>query len=412
LALTASEQTGDVQNGQKDHRIRTGGEFSMIWRFDQGRLAYFNFEEIKRMSIVLSNVSGIVKPGLQNDILRQELAKYSTRPFLPEDYTVWRNYKRVFACALLATEVEGRIVATDLCNHIASNSIDADDYFAFFSRKFYFPSPIFEKYNTTEYPVFPVSAILKFILSKYNRVKQNFVSIDEIGAFLIGNNVTGLEPVDFYDSLQPKAITDDLRQTRELVKFISQFSFLKWENPHLYFDIYDADEMFNIITRVNPIVTVRNSELGLELLNMGSGFFATELGDYTIRQTALFDTEFSEGNRIRATHIRTERSAKLKDFYFKYTKYPEICNMCGLNTYTKYPWAQYIIEIHHLLPLSSPARVENKVTSIQDVAGVCPTCHRAVHKYYKLWFLNNSKMDFNSKEEANAIYQEAKSKIV
>ncbi|GMO51160.1 MAG: hypothetical protein Pg6C_15710 [Treponemataceae bacterium] len=182
---------------------------------------------IKRMAAALSNVSGIIKPGLQNDILRYELAKYSTRPFLPKDYTVWRNYKRVFACALLATEIEGRIVATDLCGHIANIFIDTDDYFAFFARKFYSPSPIFENYNTTEPPVFPVSAILKFILSKYNRTGQNFVSIDEIGMFLIGNNVTGLEPVNFYDTLQPVKITDDLRQTRELVKFISQFSFFK-----------------------------------------------------------------------------------------------------------------------------------------------------------------------------------------
>jgi predicted HNH restriction endonuclease len=102
----------------------------------------------------------------------------------------------------------------------------------------------------------------------------------------------------------------------------------------------------------------------------------------------------------------------LKEFYFKYTKYPEICNMCGLNTHIKYPWTSYIIEIHHLLPLSSPARVENKITSIQDVVGVCPTCHRATHKYYKLWFLNNGKIDFDSKEEANAVYQEVKSKII
>jgi hypothetical protein len=384
----------------------------MSWRFDQGRLDYFNFEEIKRMAVALSNISGIIKPNVQNDILRRELAKYSTRPFLPEDYTVWRNYKRVFACALLATEVEGRIVATDLCNHIANDFIDTDDYFAFFARKFYFPSPIFENYNITEPPVFPVSAMLKFILAKYSHTNQNFVSIDEIGKFLIGNNVTGLEPIHFYDALHPKTITGDLRQTRELVKFISQFSFLKWENPNLYFDVQSTAEMVDIITRLTPIVAIRNPDPGLELLNMGAGFFATDLGDYTIQQIASLDTEFSEGNRIRVTHIRTERSAKLKEFYFKYTNCPEICNMCGLNTHTKYPWTQYIIEIHHLLPLSSPARVENKVTSIQDIAGVCPTCHRAVHKYYRLWFLNNGKPDFDSKEEAVAVYQEAKLKVL
>jgi len=385
----------------------------MTWRFDQGRLDYFNFEEIKRLAITLSNINGIIKPELHNDILRNELAKYSTRPFLPEHYTVWRNYKRVFACALLATEIEGRIVATDLCKYIAHNynSIDTDDYIAFFARKFYFPSPIFEDYNLTEPQIFPVSAILKLILSKYNRTSQNFVSIEEIGTFLIGNNATGLEQVDFYDALQPKHITGDLRQTRELVSFISQFSFLKWEKPNLYFDVHSAAEMLNIITKLTPINSNRNSDRGLELLSMGSGFFATDIGDYTIQQISAFDTEFSEGNRVRATHIRTERSTKLKEFYFKYTNYPEICRMCELNTHIKYPWTQYVIDIHHLLPLSSPVKVENKITSIQDIIGLCPTCHRAIHKYYKLWFSNNAKTDFASKEEANIVYQEAKSKI-
>jgi hypothetical protein len=384
----------------------------MNWRFDQGRLDYFSFEEIKRMSIALSNISGIKKPNLQDDVLRHELAKYSTRSFLPEHYTVWRNYKRVFACALLATEVEGRIVATDLCKHIANNVIDTDDYFAFFAKKFYFPSPIFENYSTTGPLVFPVSAILKFILSKYNHTNKNFISIDEIGMFLIGNNVTGLESMDFYDQLQPKAIIDDLRQVRELVRFISQFSFLKWENPNLFFDVFDRAEMFDIITRLTPKEAIRCSDPGLELLGMASDFIATDLGDYTIQQIAPFDTEFSEGNRIRITHIRAERSTKLKEFYFKYTKCPEICNMCELNTHEKYPWTQYIIEIHHLLPLSSPVRVENQVTSIQDVAGVCPTCHSAVHKYYKLWFLNNGRSDFYSKDEAVTVYKEAKNKIL
>jgi hypothetical protein len=312
----------------------------------------------------------------------------------------------------LATEVEGTIVSTDLCNHIAHNFIDADDYFAFFARRFYFPSPVFENYNTEEPQVFPVSAILKYILAKYKAKNENSVSVDEVGAFLIGNNVTGLEDFDFYNTLQPKTITYDIRQIRELLKFISQFSFLKWENPYLYFEMQNKTEMEDIIKKLMPIVTTRKESPGLEILSMGSGVFATDFGDYTIQQMASLDTEFSEGNKFRVTHIRTERSVKLKEFYFKFTNHPEICNMCGLNTHAKYPWAQYIIEIHHLLPLSSPVRVEDNITSIHDIAGICPTCHRAVHKYYISWFSNNGKLDFDSKEEAVAVYKEAKLKIL
>jgi hypothetical protein len=383
----------------------------MIWRFDQGRLDYFNFDEIKRMARGLSNINGVIKPDIHNDILRYELSKYSQRPFAPNTYTVWRNYKRVFACALLATEVSGHIVATDLCKIINAHQIDADDYFAFFAQKFYYPSPIFEGYNINEQQVFPVPAILKFILAKYIHTGQNNVTIEEIGAFLITNNVTGVEPLQYFEKLTPKKFDGDLRQVRELVRFISQFSFLKWDNPYLYFDVFDQNEMANIISKIEPIVAIRNPEPGIELLNMSSGYFNSTLGDYTIQRMESLDKEFSEGNRIRVTHVRTERSTKLKDFYFKYTDNPEICNMCGLDTHLKYPWSQYIIEIHHLLPLSSPARVESKTTSIQDVTGICPTCHRAIHKYYNIWLLNNNKNDFDSKNEAYAVYQEAKRNV-
>lgn len=384
------------------------GQF--MWRFDQGRLDYFQFDEIKQIALALSNISGIPKPVLRNDVIRKELAKFSERPFLPRDYTVWRNYKRVFACSLLATEIEGNIICTELCNYIRSNfaTIDVDDYLAHFSRHFYYPSPIFENYNIRDQQIFPIPAIIKYMFSKYCRTGLNYISIQEIGAFLIENNVTGLEPLTFYDSLRSKSIRSDLRQTRELIRFVSQFSFLKWENPNLFFDISDQKDMLNIIKALEPIVATRNPDQGLELLAMGSRFGNVELGNYTANKIESIDTDFLEGNKIRVTHVRTERSNKLKDFYFKYANLPEICNMCTLNTKIKYPWASHIIEIHHLLPLASPIRVENSKTSLRDIVGLCPTCHRATHKYYSKWLKTNTRSDFVSYQEANQIYFEVK----
>jgi hypothetical protein len=86
---------------------------------------------------------------------------------------------------------------------------------------------------------------------------------------------------------------------------------LKWENPHLYFDVKDAAEMVDISTGLTPIIATRNPDPGLEILSMGVGIFATDFGDLTRRQIASLDTEFTEGNRFRVTHIRTERSVKL-----------------------------------------------------------------------------------------------------
>jgi hypothetical protein len=190
--------------------------FVTLWRFDQGRLDYFQFDEIKRIAQALAKVNGIPKPNVDDDILRKTLLNYSPRPFSPANYTVWRNYKRVFGCLLLATEVAGKIVCTDLCKMLATDSdeIDIDDYMRHFATHFYFPSPVFDGYNCTDQQTFPVVAIIKFLLSEYLVRGNTSITVDEIGNHLLANDVTGLEPLSFYATLKPKVFKGDLRQTR------------------------------------------------------------------------------------------------------------------------------------------------------------------------------------------------------
>ncbi len=384
-------------------------EIVFMWRFDQGRLDYFQYDEIKQISIALSAANGIVKPQVNNDLIRQILSQYSSRPFAPNSYTVWRNYKRVFGCLLLATEIDGIIQSTNLCNFLAANmDTDVDDYLAYFSKVFYFPSPIFEGYNINDQQVFPVSAILKYILSKFIHTGVKTISIDEIGDCLIANGITGLEPIDFYQHIRPRHNSSDLRQVRELVRFISQFSFLKWDNPFLYFDVESIQDMMRIIESLTPIINPRNIDPSIELLNMASYGMTPNFGNFTLYNSSLFDIEFSEGIKSRVSHVRTERSRKLKDFYFKYSLNGSICNMCNIDTHQKYPWTEYIIDIHHLLPLSSPIRVESGKTSLKDVVGLCPTCHRATHKYYSFWLKSKSQTDFVNYSESHQVYYETK----
>lgn len=386
----------------------------ILWRFDQGRLDYFQFDEIKRIACTLTEVNGIPKPTVENDILRQVLSNYSPRPFAPANYTVWRNYKRVFGCLLLATEVAGRIVCTDLCKTLANNpaEIDIDDYMGHFATHFYYPSPVFDGYNCTEPQIFPVIAIIKFLLSEYLVKGKSSITVDEIGSLLIANNLTGLEPLNFYSTLKPNNFQGDLRQTRELIRFVSQFSFLKWNNPNLYLEVTNKEEVFQIEKLLTPRVKPRQPDVGAEVLNLGSDFQGTALSDLTISQINIIDTEFTEGNKTRVTHLRTERSAKLKDFYFSNTSNPHICNMCSMDTEKRYPWADRIIELHHLLPLCSPVRVDSVKTSIKDIVGVCPSCHRATHKFYGKWLKNSGLKDFQNYDEARYVYNKAKQEIV
>jgi len=272
--------------------------------------------------------------------------------------------------------------------------------------------PVFDGYNNTGFQIFPVVATIKFLLSRYLEKGKNNITIDDIGNYLIANEVTGLENLEFYNKLKPNKFQGDLRQTRELIRFISQFSFLKWSNPHLYLEAANIEEVFQIEKLLIPETHPRQIIAGAEILNLGSNFMGTAFSDLAINQVNVIDTEFTEGSKTRVTHLRTERSVKLKDFYFSNVSNPNICDMCGMDTVKRYPWSDRIIELHHLLPLCSPVKVENTKTSIKDIVGICPSCHRATHKFYSNWLKTKGLKDFQSYDEARSIYYQAKQEIV
>jgi len=228
------------------------------WRFDQGRLNYFQIDEIKKISCALAAADGMLKPVAGSDGLRKLLSMYTKLPFLPTDYTVWRNYGRVFGCMMLASEIGDHIVATDLCKKIASNpiEIDADDYLAHFSRHFYYSSPVFTGYSHTGKQIFPAVALIKFLISEYLLRGKNYITLEEIATHLIANEVTGQEDLISFGNLKSNSIgsSADSRQLRELVKFVSQFSFLKWENPKLHLEVKDKEELLAIENSLTPVI--------------------------------------------------------------------------------------------------------------------------------------------------------------
>ena len=90
----------------------------MKWRWDQGRLEYFNYSSIRSIANVLLSLEGIDMEKGGEDILRTHLELETGLPFLPKSYAVWRNYARVFQCAMLATKIDGRLFVTDLCRKL------------------------------------------------------------------------------------------------------------------------------------------------------------------------------------------------------------------------------------------------------------------------------------------------------
>ena len=120
------------------------------------------------------------------------------------------------------------------------------------------------------------------------------------------------------------------------------------------------------------------------------------------------DAAFVEGKRVRSTHIRVERSARLRHLLLQSLTPPLLCDTCRLNTGYRYPWVSNLLQAHHLLPLTSSVMVNSRGTSVQDLVAVCPTCHNGVHAYYRDWLTRNTLDDFPSKQAAKGVYEEAK----
>lgn len=388
------------------------------WRWDQGRLTYFRFENLKRISSCLVGLEGIEVSGAGDALLRESLSTQTGLPFAPTNYTVWRNYARVFACALIATQIEGRLRVTDIGHRLGtadSSAIDIDEYLSFWIPRFYLPFPAFQEYTPVADRVFPLCAVLKYLLANFIQNSEASVDLQQVFSLIVGNECDGTEPLEEYINLRDTGRSpsgDQERQVREMLIFASQMSWLKWYGGALRIDIIlgDLQSVEDLRSIVEPLQNNRSDTQQQEILFLGR--VTTEISrsvSLTTREIPE-DILFTEGRKMRVTHLRTERSPQLRRLFLSRNSVP-ICNMCMCNTRLRYPWTDNLLEIHHLLPLSSAITVTGEGTSLKDVVGLCPNCHRSVHIFYKRWFEENFLNDFSSKDQAREVYQSARETI-
>jgi hypothetical protein len=338
-------------------------------------------------------------------------------PFAPAHYTVLRNYKRVLECAFLATVVDRRLVVSDFCKELVKDNgqfANVDDYLLSYVNRFRFPFPAFDGYDSMQERVYPFCAIIKYLISLHKRGLQTNMSLDEIFHVVIANHCTGFEDIDFYSRLSPKDYhIDDTakRQLREMVIFISQLSILKVYDGQLWLDITNQNAIAELIDRflvpINSVPKESRLEEFIELTRITG-----ELALPTIEVFASegSDMEFIEGKRKRVEHFRVDRSPLLRKHYREQNQEP-VCAMCHMDVSLKYPWTDYMLDIHHLLPLSSGIAITEKGTSLHDIVGLCPTCHRSIHIYYSKWLRKNGQDDFCSRAEAMNVYLAAVKEI-
>ena len=95
-----------------------------MWHWDQGRLDYFQFDNLKKISRFAVN-------GDLKNASREDLASETGLPFLPADdaYRPWRNYSRVFKLSLICADTHDSSISTDIASLLAlDGDITTDEY--------------------------------------------------------------------------------------------------------------------------------------------------------------------------------------------------------------------------------------------------------------------------------------------
>jgi hypothetical protein len=385
-----------------------------MWRFDQGRIAFFQFDEIRK--IARYAVAHNLKTSK-----RTPLVEATGLPFRPisDAYPPWRNYSRVFRTAMLVAEIGGVAKPTKVAKLLAADGqVTSDDYFHFLAQAFTDPAPSFTEWEPSTQPRFPLLFALKFLLARAN-TGDRIVGYPEIIGAYHGSGFDGDEDQTAFINLANKSWsrpprapgTDDPdRQARESIQVISQISYLS-ATPHdvtISLDSAGALEMFDRLAAIRGNQESDSEQEIMRLADLFEGAIADL--DLDFAQTALDETVeagFAEGTRVERTHIVLERNTAVRSAFF--SKHPTTsCDFCERDTAAEYPWADSVLDIHHVLPLCSGTRSSGKGTSLGDLVAVCPTCHRAVHRYYAKWLKAAGRKDFEDANEARAVYDAAK----
>jgi hypothetical protein len=385
-----------------------------MWRWDQGHLPYFQFDTLRQIAAFVARFDFI---SAEQDALFDATGLAFARP---ADYTPWRQYARVLRCCLLVSKQDGVAVPTPVAELLAQPGlVTADEFFHFLVRALTEPSPAFQDWRPDAAFRYPLLFSLKYLLAKASIAKENLTTLDEvIGAYADSGFVGTESQSDFIGIINRRKIVDyeriaqqnDPRQARESLKVIAQISYLHVFRSEIFVSLnaLDAIEIFDDLDAIiGPRADDRDAEVRRLASLFQDGF--TDI-DFDFPQTVLNDLEesgFQEGTKVKRTHLTIERNSALRREFFL-LRPTSVCDVCAMDTALTYPWTEKIIDLHHLLPLSSGTRVEKSGTTLDDLVPVCPSCHRAVHRFYDKWLKQEDKQDFINAREAKTIYEQMK----
>lgn len=388
-----------------------------MWHWDQGRLAYFQFDILRR----------VAEFSLHNDLAtanRQELKEAIGLSFDAGPNAPWRNYARIFKSMFIVAGKDGKAVPTAVAQRLAiAGEVTADEYFHFVIQATTDPSPALKSYDSKASFRYPLLFALRYILVKATQ-RLAITTFDEIiGAYGKSGFVGNEEDTAFIGLLGRESEFADFsknsdkdlrRQAREsLQRTVCQVSYLHLGNQTIEASIHSSD-----------------AKAAFDELQDYSGPFHSSADEEIIRRAALFkdgsvldffdyprtvisdlaQAGFDEGRRVHKTHLIIERNARLRKEYFSRFE-PRMCDVCRLDTKATYPWTNSVLDLHHKLPLAAGTQVETKGTVLSDLAPVCPTCHRAIHRFYSTWLSDAGLKDFENNDQAHQVYNLVKTEF-
>lgn len=387
-----------------------------MWHWDQGHLAYFQFDALRQ-------IASFVKANDFKTANRdQPLAETGLTFKAPPTHSPWRNYSRILKLCLLVSEVNGLAQPTPVADILSqAGLVTCDEYLHFVVSAFTEPSPALEDWRPDANFRYPLLFSLKYLLTKVAIGQSSIATLDEIvGAYQISGFDGSEDDEQFISIMRTDSSyrnsgrsVPSRRQALESLKVISQISYLHIRSGEIIVTL-NREDALNIFKDLFEISGPRANDREAEIRRLAALFRdgSTNITfDYpnTIVEEVV-ESGFREGSKVKKTHVTIERNTRLrKEFFLVHPT--ATCDVCSLDTARTYPWTERIIDLHHLLPLSSGTRVEATGTTFDDLVPVCPNCHRAIHRFYDVWLDGNSKKDFKDTREARAVYQEMKNQF-
>jgi hypothetical protein len=339
----------------------------------------------------------------------------------PATHSPWRNYSRVLKLCLLVSEVGEVARPTRIAQLLAvPGSVTCDEYLHFLARAFTDPSPALEGWDSSVRSRFPLLFTLRYLLTKRAVLHEPVSTLTEIFGAYRQTGFYGDEPeAEFIGAVSRRkrfesvghSITDDVRQARESLKVISQISYMHLERQSIVLSI-SAPSALSILKELCAVQGPKARDREAELRRVATLFRIGDdalFADYlSSAANDVIQSGFVEGNKVKKTHLVIERNAGLREAFFD--SHPTTnCDMCSLDTRATYPWAKRVLDLHHLLPLSSGIQVKKWSTTFDDLVPVCPSCHRAIHRYYDQWLKRQGLEDFATDRQARVVYGDLRS---